>query len=325
MIRALRRRGWPTLRIIAGIVEQACDGIHYAHDVCDEVGNHLRIVHRDISPPNLLVTTNGVVKLLDFGISKSRQSVVQTMTGQIRGKFSYMSPEQLQSKPLDRRSDVFSLGIVLHELICGRRLFRRPTRLQVYHAITTEPIPPLSGHRADIPEALEAVVRRALARDRDDRFASARDFADALRRAADSFGGPADSKELGEFVDEYFSAELESKRQLFTDPSSVPVDLTSEILTDPTVNLRGPDDEEPTGVGEITRVGVTEPDATIPGFVNTKAHTVTADLGDDKVADGSVDQGLGEPTEVSTDQSVDAVGLPDKTLTGHPAADDEVV
>ena len=284
MIRALRRRGWPPLRIIAGIIEQACDGIHYAHEICDEAGNHLRIVHRDISPPNLLVTTNGVVKLLDFGISKSRQSVVQTMTGQIRGKFSYMSPEQLQSKPLDRRSDIFSLGIVLHELISGRRLFRRPTRLQVYHAITSEPVPPLSESRPEVPATLEAVVRRALARDREDRFATARDLADALRRASEDFGGVADTKELGEFVSEYFDAELESKRQLFTDPGAEPVDLTTEASADPTVNLRGPSS------GEV----VTEPDATVPGFVST--NTVTAERPEEQAA------AMNEVTEVSENE-----------------------
>jgi serine/threonine-protein kinase len=288
LIRALRRSRSLPLPIVAGIIEQACDGIHYAHEVRDEAGGELQIVHRDISPPNLLITTSGSVKLLDFGISKSRQSVVRTMTGQIRGKFAYMSPEQLRSRPLDRRSDIFSLGIVTHELVTGKRLFRRPTRLQTYHAITSEPIPAPAELRPDLPPELDAVIRRALGREPDERFATARDMSDALRRALERSGGPATAKEIGDFIGEHFVAEIESRRQLFTSPSDAEAaPLPSGADTDPTqatANLRKP--------------AATEPDATIPGYVHTGVNTVTAPREGETVQDtppvGAATPGSGE-------------------------------
>ena len=302
MIKALRRQGWPTLAVAIAMVVQACDGVHYAHTSTDDEGTPLDIVHRDISPPNLFLTSSGTVKLLDFGISKSKQSVVQTMTGQIRGKFSYMSPEQLQSKKLDCRSDIFSLGIVLHELVTGKRLFRRSNRLQVYHAITSEPIPLASEVRAELPPELEAVIMRALARDRNERFETAQDMGDALRRVSSTFGGLAENAELAEFLANNFAAELASKRDLFTSPlmaagiDSEETGLSASgsasgsnpgatpeailgaargVVTNPTVSLRKPIERKATQ---------TEADATVPGHIPTDANTVTVDFESENVS-----------------------------------------
>src|SRR5690606_11789439 len=110
LVKALASPGSLPVPFLVGIAQQACEGLHHAHEMADPHGRPYDIIHRDISPPNLFVTTGGVVKVLDFGISKSRDSVVKTLTGQIRGKFAYMSPEQLRGEKLDRRSDVFSLA-----------------------------------------------------------------------------------------------------------------------------------------------------------------------------------------------------------------------
>ncbi len=318
MIKSLRRPGWPPLPIAAAILEQACDGAHYAHDSRDEAGNPLNIVHRDISPPNLMLTSSGTIKLLDFGISKSKQSVVQTMTGQIRGKFSYMSPEQLQSKTLDRRSDVFSLGIVLYELVTGKRLFRRDSRLKVYHAITNEPIEPPSSYRADLPLELEAVIMRALAQDRNDRFETARDMADALRRSAESVDGVATTVELANFVTENFSAELENRRDLFTEPASQLESMVDEDSVDQgtsTVSLRKP------------RADTTEADATVPGDVPTHANTVNVafetETGDSALLDGDDQQASSDgDTEASIDAPRTKLGVAVGKVLDPPKATD---
>src|SRR3990172_3642441 len=114
-----RRRAFPG-PIAALIVSSACEALHYAHTCADDLGRPLHIVHRDISPSNLFVTYQGAVKVLDFGIAKAEGKLVHTQSGVIKGKLLYMSPEQILGKPIDARSDIFSLGAVLHELLTGQ-------------------------------------------------------------------------------------------------------------------------------------------------------------------------------------------------------------
>jgi eukaryotic-like serine/threonine-protein kinase len=209
------------LRIVAGLIIQAGAGIQYAHDALDEHGTPLDLVHRDISPPNLFITEDGVVKVLDFGISKSRASVVRTMTGQIRGKFAYMSPEHLRGEKLDRRSDVFSLGIVLGELITGRRMFRRDNRLEIFRAIVRDPIPSIRARCPDLPDLVVDVVDRSLARDRDERFENAQALCVALARAVREVGGPAAPHEIGALLVERFGPELAARKKLLVSPLGV--------------------------------------------------------------------------------------------------------
>jgi serine/threonine protein kinase len=221
LVKALTNPTALPIPFMVAIAQQACEGLHYAHEMADEHGRAYNIIHRDISPPNLFVTVGGVVKVLDFGISKSRDSVVKTLTGQIRGKFAYMSPEQLRGEKLDRRSDVFSLGIVLFELLTGRRLFRRKSRLEVFKAIVKERIPNASEVRADLPPMLVAVLDQALARDRDQRFSNARAFGEALGDSIRELGGPLNTQGVAALVRESFQGELESRRQLLVAPPGV--------------------------------------------------------------------------------------------------------
>ena len=202
------------LSFVLGIIEQACDGIQYVHEQTDKHGESLNLVHRDVSPPNLFVTVNGVLKILDFGIAKSKTSLVKTLTGQIRGKFAYMSPEQLRGSDLDGRSDVFSLGIVLFELATGQRLFRRKSRLNVFQAIVKDPIPLAKEYRRTLSDDIVAVISRALQRDREQRFQSARDLGIALRNAAPSVGGVLGTEEIGRAIRSHFADEIAEKREL---------------------------------------------------------------------------------------------------------------
>lgn len=162
------------------IIADVASGLHYAHTRCDDQGRPMRVVHRDISPQNVLLSVQGGVKICDFGIAKAESRLTHTRTGEFKGKFSYMSPEQFDGGPLDHRSDIFTLGIVLYEITTVSRLFRSRTEYETMRKITEGVVTPPTEVRADYPEDLEAIVLRALARDPQDRYQSAGELAEAL-------------------------------------------------------------------------------------------------------------------------------------------------
>src|SRR5262245_48097918 len=129
------------LALAAHVVAQVAGGLHAAHELADDAGRPLGLVHRDVSPHNVFITYDGNVKVLDFGIAKFAERATDTEAGQLKGKFPYMSPEQCRGLPLDRRSDVFSLGTVLFELVTGRRLFARDTGLLAMQAVVSDRVP----------------------------------------------------------------------------------------------------------------------------------------------------------------------------------------
>jgi serine/threonine-protein kinase len=174
-----RKRHLPPA-VTALILSAACDALHYAHTLCDDEGQPLNIVHRDVSPSNVFVTYQGAVKVLDFGIAKAEGKLSQTQGGVLKGKFVYMSPEQIRGKPLDGRSDVFALGAVLAEMLTGQRLFYRENELGILAAITEDPIPSMGELAPGTPAELDAIVQRALSRDREARFADAHQMRHAL-------------------------------------------------------------------------------------------------------------------------------------------------
>jgi serine/threonine-protein kinase len=169
------------IELATSIVSQVCSGLHFAHELTDTEGNLLELVHRDITPSNIIVTFAGEVKLIDFGVAKI--NTAHTVVGTIKGKVGYMSPEQLRATGVDRRSDVFSTGVVLWELLTGRRLFARDTESATLYAIVNESIPPVRKLRPEVPENLEAIALRALARAPQDRYQTAEDMQMALDHA----------------------------------------------------------------------------------------------------------------------------------------------
>ncbi len=187
-------------RLVAGIIVQVCEGLHHAHELVGVDGKNLGLVHRDLTPSNLFVTLNGVVKILDFGIAKVQGAIAKTRTGTIKGKYSYMSPEQLAGEKLDRRSDLFTLGIVMWEAMTCRRLFKRDAEYKTFKAITEDRIPRVDESRTSISSAIADVVTRALLRDRRMRFATARDLADPLRDAVAELGGPLSPTSIAEVL-----------------------------------------------------------------------------------------------------------------------------
>ena len=201
--------------LCAYIIAEVCDGLHAAHELTDEAGNHLELVHRDVSPQNVFVTYGGDVKLLDFGVATAAHRLTQTASGEVKGKYAYMSPEQCRGESLDRRSDIFSLGTVLYELTTQRRLFKRANELQVMRAITEDPIPRPTRELPGYPQSLEDICVRALARDPDQRYATALEMRDDLLRAMQQLGLDGDPHEaIASKFARLFSDRMAQKREL---------------------------------------------------------------------------------------------------------------
>lgn len=186
--------------VAAAIIAQTARGLHDAHQARSATGHLLRIVHRDVSPHNILVGVDGRARLSDFGVARALHRHSHTATGEFKGKLAYFSPEQLEAREdLDHRSDIFALGIVAWETFAGSRLFTASNPLALAKQIATEPIPSLD-ERVGLPTEIAKVVAKALARDRNERFASAEAFAIELERAASASVGLASPADVGETV-----------------------------------------------------------------------------------------------------------------------------
>jgi len=181
--------------LCARIVSQACEALAYAHELCDPNGRWLGLIHRDVSPENLLVSSAGQVKVVDFGIAKAA-GMNPSKSASLRGKYSYMAPEQLKGrKRLDRRVDVYALGVVLYELLTGRKPYDATGEVAVMRAILFAPIVPASQRRPELPRPLEEILERALGKDRELRYPTCRDLQgdleEYLRGTADDVSPPA--------------------------------------------------------------------------------------------------------------------------------------
>jgi len=200
------------LELIVQIAIAALDGLHYAHELKDVVGNALGIVHRDVSPQNLFISYDGAVKLLDFGIAKNAMQDGRTRTGLLKGKISYMAPEQARGEALDRRADLWSLGVVLWEAITGSRLFRGANEAATLNLTLTEDVAPPSSKRPDLPPELEAILMRALARDTSKRYATAAEMRDDLETwlSGRDFAG---NTTISQLMQRLFGREIREQRQ----------------------------------------------------------------------------------------------------------------
>jgi serine/threonine-protein kinase len=164
------------------ITSEAAAGLHAAHELVGSDGSPLGVVHRDVSPANILVSYGGDVKLIDFGIAYAAERLTQTRTGTVKGKAAYMSPEHVCGNPLDRRSDIFSLGTVLYEAVTMRRLFRADNEAATLLRVRDCVVPPPRKSNPDLPVELEKILLKALAPERDDRFATAGEFSEELQQ-----------------------------------------------------------------------------------------------------------------------------------------------
>ena len=195
----------------AKIASQCCEGLYYAHQKSDFYGNALGIVHRDITPENIVVSFDGTVKILDFGIAKAANTVEQTRAGEIKGKLSYMSPEQCMGKPLDHRSDLFSLGVVFYEGVTGVKLFTGESDVAVLKAITDGKIYSPSYFKPDVPEPIEQILMKALDKDPNKRYQSAWEMQYDVDRFLSENEFTPSNIHLANFLKQVFADEMEDE------------------------------------------------------------------------------------------------------------------
>ncbi len=199
------------------VMSRVAEGLDYAHRKKDAAGRELGIIHRDISPQNVLVSYEGEVKLIDFGIAKAANKMMKTQAGILKGKFGYMSPEQVRGVPLDRRSDIFAVGIVLYELLTGDRLFVGESDYSVLEKVRAAHVPRPTNIRRSIPAPLEKIVLRALAKDPDDRYQHASELVADLQRFLLSQERLFTREDLAAYVKGLFPDEFEREKRSLTE------------------------------------------------------------------------------------------------------------
>jgi serine/threonine-protein kinase len=207
-----RRRQYVPYPVVLRVLIDAARGLHYAHEFCNEAGLPLNIVHRDISPSNLYLTYQGQVKVLDFGIAKAESRLANTRTGVVKGKYMYMAPEQAQGKEVDRRADVFALGVSLYEALTHVRPFSRENDLAVLNALLQGDFKRPRQLRPDLPEELEAIILKAMAFNAEARYPTAEAFAEDLEAFLGEHLSASGTSQLAAFLRGHFGEERFTER-----------------------------------------------------------------------------------------------------------------
>jgi serine/threonine protein kinase len=213
---AIRRKEKLHPELCRAVAEQICDGASYAHNLTDMGGRSLNLVHRDLNPQNVLISYTGDIKVIDFGIAKSEMSTVKTEAGMIKGKFVYMSPEQSMAKKLDKRSDIFAIGISLYEMLTGINPFHKNNIVLTLEAVQRYDPPPPSEYDPSYAP-FDPIVAKALTKDRDRRYSDASEMQDDLRRVV----LPRPPERLGQFMARIFRQQLEEEQKMLMDSDSM--------------------------------------------------------------------------------------------------------
>jgi len=206
--------------VLAQVLAQSCEGLHAAHEARDPQGSLLQIVHRDISPQNIIVGYDGSVRVLDFGIASAAEKLHTTRNGTIKGRFAYMAPEQMRGHLVDRRADIWSLGVVLWEGLAQHRLFKRETEAETVLAVTHDALPSLTESGHPVPAALARITMQALTRDREARYATAREMGLELSRFASSSLVPMGMPEVSMWMQRLFADQIEKKRAILREAAN---------------------------------------------------------------------------------------------------------
>ena|GEM_PF-594627 len=197
---------------IARCIALACEALYYAHTRADLDGRPMGIVHRDVSPQNIIVAFSGSVKLVDFGIAKAATKIAHTRAGVLKGKYAYMSPEQIKGEEIDARSDLFSVGIVLYELLCGKRPFEKDNSIQTLKAIVQEAHVDPRVINPQIPDGLADIINKALSKNREVRYGSAQEVQIALEDFVTNTGERANNVVIGQWLSTLFEDEIDKQR-----------------------------------------------------------------------------------------------------------------
>jgi serine/threonine protein kinase len=226
------------VHLVAYIAARMCEGLDYAHRRKGQDGEPLGIVHRDVSPQNVIVSYDGGVKIIDFGIAKARtRNYQETQAGVLKGKFGYMSPEQIEgAREIDHRSDIFAIGTVVHELLTGKRLFLGDSDFATLEMVRNAEVPAASLINPEVPPELDNILFRALTRNPDDRYAWASDMADDLNELGHAMGRAFNAQALGEWMVEHFAADIakeKARHEIYAeiDGTSSPDDSTEMDAT----------------------------------------------------------------------------------------------
>jgi serine/threonine protein kinase len=276
-------------RVAARIVSDACAGLHAAHELVDEQGRPMKLVHRDATPHNILITADGRVKLSDFGVAKALGNAHATLAGQIKGKMSYMAPEQLCGDPLDRRADIFTLGVCLYESIAGRKAFMGESDPEVMSQIILGQIDPPSTFAANVPPELDQIVMRAMALSPDDRFQTALAMREALEHFIARSGPPVVPADVAMVLEARCGREIHERRDNIRLACSE--DGLTEALpaSEPPTEIFVHVNEEPSSTRSVPR------DRPPPNFWDEQPPSSAAQFG---LPPGSSQFGYGPPPSV---------------------------
>ena len=220
-----------SIPVLVSMFAATCDGLAYAHAQTDDDGVPLGLLHRDISPSNLMLTFNGRVAILDFGVATASRGRFQTRSGQIKGKFHYLAPERVRGEPHDRRSDIYSLGVVLYQCLTLRWPFRAKGDYELLRQIANEEAPPPSVHVPALPADLERIVLRAMAREPADRYPDATAMGTDLRAFAQTSSGAPDASELATYLARLFPDGADIARKSDANPQPLgPVSMEDDDI-----------------------------------------------------------------------------------------------
>jgi serine/threonine-protein kinase len=284
VLRAAAAAGAPlAVPIALRIIGDVLAGLHAAHELRDERGAPAGLVHRDFSPQNILLGTDGVARLTDFGIAKAANRIGSTQTGLVKGKVSYMPPEQARGKPLDRRCDVWAAGVVAWEIFAGRRLFSpKMDQVAVVMAIVSEPLPRLRSVRPDVPAELDEAIAWALQGDPAERCPSAEELRQRILRAWGREERPAEAAEVAAHVAKVAAPKLSERRRRVEEAQSVTLPRVASTLpgapTAPPASARAASSDSSASSASLGRSASSAPPMTAEDTVQTVTAEIATDL-----------------------------------------------
>jgi serine/threonine-protein kinase len=283
------------IRVTLRIIGDALGGLGAAHDLRDEQGDKRNLVHRDVSPHNIMVGRDGVARLTDFGVAKAEDRLTHTRDGQVKGKLAYMAPEQAASGTTDTRSDLFSMGVILWECLTGQRLLRAESTAATLHKLLHGEIPKPSSVLSELAP-LDPVLEKALSRDPELRYPTAEAFARALEDVSSAFAGGASLREVSRVVKHHAAAKLKRDKKLIDEalkalrPAGT-VDGHRGIFTDEVSSPTSPSNTEisivagpPSIVSKVSSVSSGLANETMPGTRRATRRTLETSIGEQKVA-----------------------------------------
>jgi eukaryotic-like serine/threonine-protein kinase len=271
------------------IASNVCEGLYYAHTKTDAYGNPLHVVHRDITPENILVGFNGTVKIVDFGIAKANTQIEQTRAGEIKGKLSYMSPEQAMGAQLDARSDIFALGSVVYEWITGYKLFTGENEMAILKSIIDGKIYPPSYFKEDVPESVERILMKALEKDKEKRYQSAWEMQFDIDTYLASSEFTPSNIHLSNFLKQIFGDEIEREKELVLKQRDAEISARANKPQAPPPSAHEHDDE----ILELEEIGGR---ALTDSAMREEADRIAAEMLDSGDPDGRARDGEDGPS-----------------------------